>query len=132
MLEWGEKMDFPSIVEYAKNGSDMPKISSQSEQLAYTTIIGILGNWKLGLVTNHRALEEKERAERLFIDAKREEEFRRKVLRTYQQNLLKVECQIHTVNHIIQTKDPDKDAIIRELVSIVEELTRARIKIREE
>ena len=64
-------MDFISIVEYAKNGSTMPKISSQSEQLAYTTITGILGNWKLGLVTNRRALEEKERAERLFEDAKR-------------------------------------------------------------
>ena len=59
-------MDFISIVEYAKNGSTMPKISSQSEQLAYTTITGILGNWKLGLVTNRRALEEKERAERLL------------------------------------------------------------------
>ena len=125
-------MDFPSIVEYAKNGSTMPKISSQSELLAYTTIIGILGNWKLGLVTNHRALEEKERAERLFEEAKLEEKRRREILKTYQQNLLKVECQIHTVNHIIQTKDPDKDAIIRELVSIVEELTGTRIKIREE
>lgn len=45
-------MDFISIVEYAKNGSTMPKTSSQSEQLAYTTITGILGNWKLGLITN--------------------------------------------------------------------------------
>ncbi len=122
-------MDFLSIVEYAKNGSDMPKISSQSELLAYTTIIGILGNWKLGLVTNHRALEEKERAERLFDEAKLEEKRRREILKTYQQNLVKVEHQIHTVNHIIQTKDPDKDAIIRELVSIVEELTGTRIKI---
>ena len=107
----------------------MPKISSQSELLAYTTIIGILGNWKLGLVTNHRALEEKERAERLFDEAKLEEKRRREILKTYQQNLVKVEHQIHTVNHIIQTKDPDKDAIIRELVSIVEELTGTRIKI---
>lgn len=76
--------------------------------------------------------QDTERARKRKIDAKREEEFRRKVLRTYQQNLLKVECQIHTVNHIIQTKDPGKDAIIRELVSIVEELTGTRIKIREE
>ena len=129
MLEWGEKMDFPSIVEYAKNGSAMPKISSQSEQLAYTTITEILGSWKLGLVTSHRALEEKKRAERLFEEAKLEEKRRREMLRTYQQNLVKVEHQIHTVNHIIQTKDPDKDAIIRELVSIVEELTGTRIKI---
>lgn len=123
-------MDFPSIVEYAKNGSAMPKISSQSEQLAYTTIIGILGNWKLGLVTNHRALEEKERAERLFDEAKLEEKRRREILKTYQQNLVKVEHQIHTVNHMIQTKNSDKDAIIRELISIVEELTGTRIKIR--
>lgn len=130
MLEWGEKMDFSSIVEYAKNGSAMPKISSQSEQLAYTTIIGILGNWKLGLVTNHRALEEKERAERLFDEAKLEEKRRREILKTYQQNLVKVEHQIHTVNHMIQTKNSDKDAIIRELISIVEELTGTRIKIR--
>ena len=132
MLEWGEKMDFPSIVEYAKNGSDMPKISSQSEQLAYSTITEILGSWKLGLVTSHCALEEKKRAERLFEEAKLEEKRRREILRAYQQNLIKVEHQIHIVNHMIQIKDSDKDAIIRELISIVEELTGTRIKIREE
>ena len=125
-------MDFISIVEYAKNGSTMPKISSQSEQLAYTTITGILGNWKLGLVTNHRALEEKERAERLFEEAKREEEFRRKILRDYQRNLLRVEEQIHTINHMIQTENPDKDAIIRELVDIVDKLTGTKIKMKRE
>lgn len=63
-------MDFLSIVEYAKNGSTMPKISSQSEQLAYTTIAGILGNWKLGLVTNHRALEEKRKGRTPFYRCK--------------------------------------------------------------
>ena len=125
-------MDFISIVEYAKNGSTMPKISSQSEQLAYTTVMGILGNWKLGLVTSHRALEEKKRAETLFEEAKREEERRREILKNYQQNLMRVECQIHTVNHIMQTKSPDKDAVIRGLVDIVEELTGTRIKIGEE
>ena len=125
-------MDFLSIVEYAKNGSTMPKISSQSEQLAYATVSMILGNWKLGVVTSHRALEEKERAERLFEEAKREEEFRRKILRDYQRNLLRVEEQIHTINHMIQTENPDKDAIIRELVDIVDKLTGTKIKMKRE
>lgn len=125
-------MDFISIVEYAKNGSTMPKISSQSEQLAYATVSMILGNWKLGVVTSHRALEEKERAERLFEEAKREEEFRRKILRDYQRNLLRVEEQIHTINHMIQTENPDKDAIIRELVDIVDKLTGTKIKMKRE
>lgn len=115
-------MDFLSIVEYAKNGSTMPKISSQSEQLAYTTIAGILGNWKLGLVTNHRALEEKERAERLFTDAKREENQRFKIYQIYNRNMVRAGeliCAARKENH---SPNADKDKVIALLMEAVERM----------
>ena len=115
-------MDFISIVEYAKNGSTMPKISSQSEQLAYTTITGILGNWKLGLVTNRRALEEKERAERLFEDAKREENQRFKIYQIYNQNMIRAGeliCAARKENH---SPNADKDKVIALLMEAVERM----------
>ena len=115
-------MDFLSIVEYAKNGSTMPKISSQSEQLAYATVSMILGNWKLGVVTSHRALEEKERAERLFTDAKREESQRFKIYQIYNRNMIRAGeliCEARKENH---SPNADKDKVIALLMEAVERM----------
>lgn len=115
-------MDFLSIVEYAKNGLTMPKISSQSEQLAYATISMILGNWKMGLVTSHRALEEKERAERLFEEAKREENRRFKIYQTYNQNMVRAGELICAARKEYHSPNADKDKVIALLTEAVERM----------
>lgn len=115
-------MDFLSIVECVKNGSTMPKNSTQSEQMAYITIAGILQNWKLGLVTSHRALEEKERAKRLFEDAKREEKQRFKIYQIYNQNMIRAGeliCAARKENH---SSNADKDKVIALLMEAVERM----------
>lgn len=100
----------------------MPKNSTQSEQMAYITIAGILQNWKLGLVTSHRALEEKERAKRLFEDAKREEKQRFKIYQIYNQNMIRAGeliCAARKENH---SPNADKDKVIALLMEAVERM----------
>lgn len=115
-------MDFLSIVECVKNGSTMPKNSTQSEQMAYITIAGILQNWKLGLVTSHRALEEKERAKRLFEDAKREEKQRFKIYQIYNQNMIRAGELICAARKENKSPNADKDKVIALLMEAVERM----------
>lgn len=81
-----------------------------------------VGNWKLGLVTNRRALEEKERAERLFEDAKREENQRFKIYQIYNQNMIRAGeliCAARKENH---SPNADKDKVIALLMEAVERM----------
>lgn len=81
-----------------------------------------MGNWKLGLVTNRRALEEKERAERLFEDAKREENQRFKIYQIYNRNMVRAGeliCAARKENH---SPNADKDKVIALLMEAVERM----------
>lgn len=82
-------MEFTQIVEYAKNGLTMPKISSQSEQLAYLTVTCVLDGFRNRTINGDQAKNQKEQAEQLFILAKQEEAARRSVWKNQQENLRK-------------------------------------------
>ena len=91
-------MEFSEIVEYAKSGLELPKISSQSEHLAYLTVICILEEFRNRTINGAQAKNQKEKAEQLFHDARKQEADRLMVYRTYQQNTLKVEELLHKIN----------------------------------
>lgn len=120
-------MEFSEIVEYAKNGLTMPKISSQSEQLAYRTIACILAEFRNQLITSEQAKKQKEQAEQLFSAAKREEADRLGVYRTYQQNTLKVEEILHEINKELSKQEADKDKIIDLSLCALEVLTNTKL-----
>lgn len=105
-------MEFSDIVEYAKNGLDMPKISSQSEHLAYLTVICILDEFRNRTINGTQAKNQKDKAEQLFNDARKQEADRLMVYRTYQQNTLKVEEIMHEINKELSRQEADKDKII--------------------
>lgn len=120
-------MEFSDIVEYAKNGLDMPKISSQSEHLAYLTVICILDEFRNRTINGSQAKNQKEKAEQLFHDARKQEANRLTVYRTYQQNILKVEEILHEINKELGKQEADKDKIIDLSLRALEVLTNTKL-----
>lgn len=121
-------MEFSDIVEYAKNGLDMPKISSQSEHLAYLTVICILEAFRNRTINGAQAKSQKEKAEQLFHDARKQEADRLMVYRAYQQNTLKVEELLHEINKELGKQEADKDKIIDLSLHALEVLTGVKFK----
>lgn len=124
----GVKIEFSDIVKYAKNGLDMPKISSQSEHLAYLTVICILDEFRNRTINGTQAKNQKEKAEQLFHDARKQEADRLMVYRTYQQNTLKVEELLHEINKELGKQEADKDKIIDLSLRALEVLTGVKFK----
>lgn len=120
-------MEFSDIVEYAKNGLDMPKISSQSEHLAYLTVICILDEFRNRTINGNQAKNQKDKAEQLFNDARKQEADRLTVYRTYQQNTLKVEDLLHEINKELSKQEADKDKIIDLSLRALEVLTNTKL-----
>lgn len=120
-------MEFSEIVEYAKNGLDMPKISSQSEHLAYLTVICILEAFRNRTINGAQAKNQKEKAEQLFHDARKQEADRLMVYQTYQQNILKVEEILHEINKEFSNQEADKDKIIDLSLRALEVLTNIKL-----
>lgn len=121
-------MEFSDIVEYAKNGLDMPKISSQSEHLAYLTVICILEAFRNRTINGAQAKNQKEKAEQLFHDARKQEADRLMVYRAYQQNTQKVEELLHEINKELGKQEADKDKIIDLSLHALEVLTGVKFK----
>ena len=120
-------MEFSEIVEYAKNGLELPKISSQSEHLAYLTVICILDEFRNRTINGAQAKNQKEKAEQLFLAAKKEEADRLMVYRAYQQNTLKVEELLHEINKEFSNQEADKDKIIDLSLRALEVLTNIKL-----
>ena len=120
-------MEFSDIVEYAKNGLDMPKISSQSEHLAYLTVICILDEFRNRTINGSQAKNQKDKAEQLFNDARKQEADRLTVYQTYQQNTLKVEEILHEINKELSKQEADKDKIIDLSLRALEVLTNTKL-----
>ena len=120
-------MEFSDIVEYAKNGLDMPKISSQSEHLAYLTVICILDEFRNRTINGTQAKNQKDKAEQLFNDARKQEADRLMVYRTYQQNTLNVEEILHEINKELGKQEADKDKIIDLSLRALEVLTNTKL-----
>lgn len=120
-------MEFSDIVEYAKNGLDMPKISSQSEHLAYLTVICILDEFRNRTINGTQAKNQKDKAEQLFNDARKQEANRLTVYRTYQQNTLKAEGILHEINKELGKQEADKDKIIDLSLCALEVLTNTKL-----
>ena len=81
------KLTFSELTEYAKNGMMTPNFGYQSEQLAYLTLVSILRAYRDGLLTAQQAREQRDRAEKLFKQAKLVENDRLNVYRVYQNNM---------------------------------------------
>lgn len=120
-------MEFSEIVEYAKNGLELPKISSQSEHLAYLTVICILEAFRNRTINGTQAKNQKEKAEQLFYDARKQEADRLMVYRIYQQNTLKVEELLHEINKEFRNQEADKDKIIDLSLRALEVLTNIKL-----
>ena len=120
-------MEFSEIVEYAKSGLELPKISSQSEHLAYLTVICILEAFRNRTINGAQAKNQKEKAEQLFHDAREQEADRLTVYRTYQQNTLKVEEIMHEINKELSRQEADKDKIIDLSLRALEVLTNTKL-----
>lgn len=121
-------MEFSEIVEYAKNGLDMPKISSQSEHLAYLTVICILEAFRNRTINGAQAKNQKEKAEQLFHDARKQEADRLMVYRAYQQNTLKVEELLHEINKELRNQEADKGKLLVFCLRALEVLTGVKFK----
>lgn len=121
-------MEFSEIVEYAKSGLDMPKISSQSEHLAYLTVICILDEFRNRTINGSQAKNQKDKAEQLFNDARKQEADRLMVYRTYQQNTLKVEEILHEINKELSKQEADKGKVIDLSLYALEVLTGVKFK----
>lgn len=120
-------MEFSEIVEYAKSGLELPKISSQSEHLAYLTVICILEAFRNRTINGSQAKNQKDKAEQLFLAAKKEEADRLMVYRAYQQNTLKVEELLHEINKEFSNQEADKDKIIDLSLRALEVLTNIKL-----
>ena len=120
-------MEFSEIVEYAKSGLELPKISSQSEHLAYLTVICILEAFRNRTINGTQAKNQKEKAEQLFHDARKQEADRLMVYQTYQQNILKVEEILHEINKEFSNQEADKDKIIDLSLRALEVLTNIKL-----
>lgn len=120
-------MEFSEIVEYAKSGLELPKISSQSEHLAYLTVICILEAFRNRTINGSQAKNQKDKAEQLFHDAREQETDRLTVYRAYQQNTLKVEEILHEINKEFSNQEADKDKIIDLSLRALEVLTNIKL-----
>lgn len=121
-------MTFPELTEYAKNGMIEPNFNCQSEQLAYLTLVCILRAYRDGLLTAQQAREQRDRAEKLFGQAKQEENDRLNVYRAYQDNMRKVEEDISRVNRMVADGSGDHRALVDMLVGIVERLVNVKLR----
>lgn len=121
-------MEFSEIVEYAKSGLKLPKISSQSEHLAYLTVICILDEFRNRTINGSQAKNQKDKAEQLFNDARKQEADRLMVYRTYQQNTLKVEEILHEINKELSKQEADKGKVIDLSLYALEVLTGVKFK----
>lgn len=125
-------MTFLELTEYAKNGMMMPIFGHQSEQLAYLTLVSILRAYRDGLLTAQQAREQRDRAKKLFDQAKQEENDRLRVYRTYQNNMHRVEEDVSRVNRMMADESGDHRALVDILVGIVERLVNVKIRRRTE
>lgn len=125
-------MTFLELTEYAKNGMMMPIFGHQSEQLAYLTLVSILRAYRDGLLTAQQAREQRDRAKKLFDQAKQEENDRLRVYRTYQNNMRRVEEDVSRVNRMMADESGDHRALVDTLVGIVERLVNVKIRRRTE
>ena len=121
-------MEFSEIVEYAKSGLKLPKISSQSEHLAYLTVMCILDEFRNRTINGSQAKNQKDKAEQLFNDARKQEADRLMVYRTYQQNTLKVEEILHEINKELSKQEADKGKVIDLSLYALEVLTGVKFK----
>lgn len=121
-------MTFDELTEYAKNSMITPNFGCQSEQLAYLTVLSILRAYRDGLLTAQQAREQRDRAEKLFEQAKREENDRLNVYRAYQDNMRKVEEDVSHVNRMMADGSGNHRALIDLLVGIVERLVNVKIR----
>ena len=121
-------MEFSEIVEYAKSGLELPKISSQSEHLAYLTVICILEAFRNRTINGAQAKNKKVKAEQLFHDARKQEADRLMVYRAYQQNTLKVEELLHEINKELRNQEADKGKLLVFCLRALEVLTGVKFK----
>ena len=121
-------MTFWELTEYAKNGMMAPNFGHQSEQLAYLTLVSILRAYRDGLLTAQQTREQRDRVEKLFEQAKKEENDRLNVYRAYQDNMRRVEEDISHVNRMMANGSSDHRALIDLLVGIVERLVNVKIR----
>ena len=121
-------MEFSEIVEYAKSGLELPKISSQSEHLAYLTVICILEAFRNRTINGAQAKNQNEKAEQLFHDARKQEADRLMVYRAYQQNTLKVEELLHEINKELRNQEADKGKLLVFCLRALEVLTGVKFK----
>ena len=125
-------MPFWELTEYAKNGMMTPNFGYQSEQLAYLTLVSILRAYRDGLLTAQQAREQRDRAEKLFEQARQEENDRLRAYRTYQNNMRRVEEDVSRVNRMMADGSGDLRALVDLLVGIVERLVNVKIRRRTE
>ena len=121
-------MTFPELTEYAKNGMIKPNFSHQSEQLAYLTLVSTLRAYRDGLLTAQQAREQRDMAEKLFGQAKQEENDLLNVYRAYQDNMRRVEEDISRVNRMMADGSGDHRALVDALAMIVERLVNVKIR----
>lgn len=121
-------MTFSELTEYAKNGMMTPNFGYQSEQLAYLTLVSILRAYRDGLLTAQQAREQKDIAEKLFDQSRREENDCLRVYRAYQNNMRRVEEDISCVNRMMADESGDHRALVDMLVGIVERLVNVKIR----
>lgn len=91
------------------------------------TVTCILDGFRNRTINGTQAKKQKEQAEQLFIFAKQEEAARRSAWKNQQENLLKTEEILHTVNHELNKPVPDKDKTISLLGQAVYLLTGTKI-----
>lgn len=125
-------MTFDELTECAKNGMITPNFGYQSEQLAYLTLVSILRAYWDGLLTAQQAREQRDRAEKLFEQARQEENDRLNVYRAYQNNMRRVEEDVSCVNRTMADESGDHRALVDVLVGIVERLVNVKIRRRTE
>lgn len=121
-------MTFDELTECAKNGMITPNFGYQSEQLAYLTLVSILRAYRDGLLTAQQAREQKDVAEKLFDQSKREENDRLNVYRAYQDNMRRVEEDISHVNRMMVDETDDHRALVDVIVGIVERLVNVKLR----
>lgn len=121
-------MTFSELTECAKSGMMTPNFGYQSEQLAYLTVLSILRAYRDGLLTAQQAREQKNVAEKLFEQSRREENDRLNVYRAYQDNMRRVEEDISHVNRMMEDGSGDHRALVDILVGIVERLVNVKIR----
>lgn len=121
-------MTFLELTKYAKNGMIKTNFGYQSEQLAYLTVLSILRAYRDGLLTAQQAREQKDVAEKLFEQSKREENDRLNVYRAYQNNMRSVEEDISRVNRMMADGSGDHRALVDILVGIVERLVNVKLR----